>query len=50
MGDRDGYQERVLDGWWGIDDLLADIRKEVVATLDEGRSAVVLWKVGSEKT
>ena len=46
----DGLERRVLDGWWGIDELLDDLRKQIVAELDGGRSAVVEWRVGSEKT
>ena len=55
MADNDlpeGYEERWVDGFWGIPTLLDKIEAEVRQELDEGedRTAVIRWKVTGRKT
>ena len=42
--------ERVVDGFWGIQKLLDDLKEQVELVLDSGESAVVHIVVDSEKT
>ena len=46
----EGYEERLVDGFWGIPTLLDKIEADVRRELDEGRTAVTRWKVIGEKT
>ena len=42
--------ERLVDGFWGIQSLLDELKEQVELVLDSGETAVVHIVVDSEKT
>ena len=52
MPDRapEGFEQRLVDGFWGVPGAIDQITADINRTLDSGQSAVVEWRVRAEKT
>ena len=42
--------KRIVDGFWGIQALLDDLKNDIEEVLDNGETAVVTINIGREKT
>ena len=46
----EGFQKRLVDGFWGVPGVIDQITADINRTLDTDQSAVVEWRVLAEKT